>query len=54
MRLWGGRFSEDNDKRVADFGRRAIDVAASSPSGHVRGAPAPFRRTCLEGVLSSV
>ncbi|MEO6206484.1 MAG: argininosuccinate lyase [Candidatus Limnocylindrales bacterium] len=43
MRLWGGRFSEDNDQRVADF-TRSIEVdrelAADDIAGsiaHVRG-----------------
>ena len=43
MRLWGGRFSEDNDRRVADF-TRSIEIdrelAADDLAGsiaHVRG-----------------
>ena len=28
MRLWGGRFSEDSDARIADF-TRSIDIDAS-------------------------
>ena len=43
MRLWGGRFSEENDQRVADFTRSieldrelaADDIAGSIT--HVRG-----------------
>ena len=43
MRLWGGRFSEENDGRVADF-TRSIEIdqelAADDIAGsiaHVRG-----------------
>ena len=45
MRLWVGRFAEDNDRRVADF-TRSIDSTASSP--RYRGLDRPRARSAAQ------
>ena len=42
MRLWGGRFGNDNDARVADF-TRSIEVDAELATDDLRGSIAHVR-----------
>ena len=42
MRLWGGRFGEENDARVADF-TRSIDIDAALALDDLRGSIAHVR-----------
>ena len=42
MRLWGGRFGEDNDARVADF-TRSIEVDEELAIDDLRGSIAHVR-----------
>ncbi len=51
MRLWGGRFGEDNDARVADF-TRSIDVDAELALDDLRGSVAHVRGLGRAGLLS--
>jgi argininosuccinate lyase len=51
MRLWGGRFGEDNDARAADF-TRSIDVDAELALDDLRGSLAHVRGLGRAGLLS--
>jgi argininosuccinate lyase len=51
MRLWGGRFGEDNDARVADF-TRSIDVDAELAIDDLRGSVAHVRGLGRAGILT--
>jgi argininosuccinate lyase len=51
MRLWGGRFGEDNDERVADF-TRSIDVDAELAIDDLRGSVAHVRGLGRAGLLT--
>ncbi len=51
MRLWGGRFGEDNDARVADF-TRSIEVDAELAFDDLRGSIAHVRGLGRAGLLS--
>jgi argininosuccinate lyase len=51
MRLWGGRFSEDNDKRVADFSR-SIEIDAAFALDDLRGSIAHVRGLGRAGLLA--
>src|SRR3954470_4611707 len=42
MRLWGGRFAEENDRRVADF-TRSIELDRELPADDIAGAIAAVR-----------
>ena len=44
MRLWGGRFSEENDQRVADF-TRSIEVDAGLAADDLDGLDRPRPRS---------
>src|SRR4026208_329580 len=55
MQLWGGRFGEENDPRVADF-TRSIEIDAElalddlrGSMAHVRGLGRAGLRTAAEG-----
>ena len=51
MRLWGGRFGEDNDARVADF-TRSIEVDAELAIDDLRGSIAHVRGLGRAGLLT--
>jgi argininosuccinate lyase len=51
MRLWGGRFSEDNDTRVADFGR-STDIDAAFALDDLRGSIAHVHGLGRAGLLT--
>jgi argininosuccinate lyase len=51
MRLWGGRFGEENDARVADF-TRSIDVDAALALDDLRGSMAHVRGLGRAGILT--
>jgi argininosuccinate lyase len=51
MRLWGGRFSEDNDARVADFSR-SVEIDAALALDDVRGSIAHVRGLGRAGLLT--
>ena len=51
MRLWGGRFGEENDPRVADF-TRSIDVDAELALDDLRGSIAHVHGLGRAGLLS--
>jgi argininosuccinate lyase len=51
MRLWGGRFGEENDARVADF-TRSIDVDAELALDDLRGSIAHVRGLGRAGLLT--
>jgi argininosuccinate lyase len=51
MRLWGGRFGEDNDARVADF-TRSIEIDAELALDDLRGSVAHVRGLGRAGLLS--
>ena len=51
MRLWGGRFGEDNDARVADF-TRSIDIDAELAIDDLRGSVAHVRGLGRAGLLT--
>jgi argininosuccinate lyase len=51
MRLWGGRFGEENDARVADF-TRSIDVDAELALDDLRGSIAHVRGLGRVGILT--
>jgi argininosuccinate lyase len=53
MRLWGGRFSEDSDKRVADF-TRSIDIDAALAPDDLRGSIAHVRGLGRAGLLADL
>jgi argininosuccinate lyase len=51
MRLWGGRFGEDNDARVADF-TRSIEVDAELALDDIRGSIAHVHGLAGAGLLT--
>ncbi|HEX3427292.1 MAG TPA: argininosuccinate lyase [Candidatus Limnocylindrales bacterium] len=51
MRLWGGRFSEDSDERVAAFGR-SIDIDREMAIDDLDGSVAHVRGLGRAGILS--
>jgi argininosuccinate lyase len=51
MRLWGGRFSEDNDARVADF-TRSIEIDVDLALDDLRGSIAHVRGLGRAGLLT--
>src|SRR5690242_21667115 len=51
MRLWGGRFGEENDARVADF-TRSIEVDAELALDDLRGSIAHVRGLGRAGILT--
>lgn len=51
MRLWGGRFGEDNDARVAEF-TRSIEIDAELALDDLRGSVAHVRGLGRAGLLS--
>ena len=51
MRLWGGRFSEDNDQRVADF-TRSIEVDRELALDDLTGSIAHVRGLGRAGLLT--
>ncbi|HET9344399.1 MAG TPA: argininosuccinate lyase [Candidatus Limnocylindrales bacterium] len=51
MQLWGGRFNEENDPRVADF-TRSIDVDAALALDDLRGSMAHVRGLGRAGILT--
>jgi argininosuccinate lyase len=51
MRLWGGRFSEDGDARVADF-TRSIEIDAALAIDDLRGSVAHVRGLGRAGLLT--
>ena len=51
MRLWGGRFGEDNDARVADF-TRSVEVDAELALDDLRGSIAHVHGLGLTGLLT--
>ena len=51
MRLWGGRFGEDNDARVADF-TRSIEVDGELAIDDLRGSIAHVRGLGRAGLLT--
>ncbi len=51
MRLWGGRFGDDNDARVADF-TRSIEIDAELALDDVRGSVAHVRGLGRAGLLT--
>ncbi len=51
MRLWGGRFGEDNDARVAHF-TRSIEVDAELAIDDLRGSIAHVRGLGRTGLLT--
>ena len=51
MRLWGGRFGEENDARVADF-TRSIEVDAELALDDLRGSIAHVRGLGRAGLLT--
>src|SRR5215210_3804306 len=53
MRLWGGRFGEDNDARVADFAR-SIEIDAELALDDIRGSIAHVHGLAGAGLLTRV
>jgi argininosuccinate lyase len=51
VRLWGGRFDEENDERVAAF-TRSVDVDAALAADDVRGSIAHVRGLGRAGILT--
>jgi len=51
MRLWGGRFGEDNDARVADF-MRSVEIDAEMAIDDLRGSVAHVRGLGRAGLLT--
>ena len=51
MRLWGGRFSENGDERLADF-TRSIEVDAALALDDLRGSIAHVRGLGRAGLLT--
>jgi argininosuccinate lyase len=51
LRLWGGRFSEENDERVADF-TRSIEIDAVLALDDLRGSMAHVRGLGRAGILT--
>src|SRR5688572_14582009 len=51
MRLWGGRFSEENDQRVADF-TRSVDLDRELAADDIAGSIAHVRGLARAGLLT--
>ncbi|MGK2851412.1 MAG: argininosuccinate lyase [Candidatus Limnocylindrales bacterium] len=51
MRLWGGRFSEENDQRVADF-TRSVDIDRELAADDIAGSIAHVRGLGRAGLLT--
>ncbi|HEU4918964.1 MAG TPA: hypothetical protein VFT20_04445, partial [Candidatus Limnocylindrales bacterium] len=51
MKLWGGRFGEGNDARVADF-TRSIETDAAMALDDLRGSIAHVRGLGRTGLLT--
>ncbi|MEJ7697316.1 MAG: lyase family protein [Candidatus Limnocylindrales bacterium] len=51
MRLWGGRFAEENDQRVADF-TRSIDLDRELAADDITGSIAHVRGLARAGLLT--
>jgi argininosuccinate lyase len=51
MRLWGGRFAEENDRRVADF-TRSIDLDRELAADDIAGSIAHVRALGRAGLLT--
>ncbi len=51
MRLWGGRFAEENDRRVADF-TRSIDLDRELAADDIAGSIAHVRGLGRAGLLT--
>jgi argininosuccinate lyase len=51
MRLWGGRFEDDNDARVADF-TRSVEIDAEMALDDLRGSIAHVRGLGRAGLLT--
>ena len=51
MRLWGGRFSEENDQRVADF-TRSIELDRELAADDIAGSIAHVRGLARAGLLT--
>jgi argininosuccinate lyase len=51
MRLWGGRFGEDNDARVADF-TRSVEIDAELALDDLRGSVAHVRGLGRAGLMT--
>lgn len=51
MRLWGGRFSEDNDQRVADF-TRSVELDRALAADDITGSIAHVRGLGRAGLLT--
>ncbi len=51
MRLWGGRFSEDNDQRVADF-TRSVELDRALAADDLAGSMAHVRGLARAGLLT--
>src|SRR5580765_3114657 len=51
MRLWGGRFSEESDERVAEFGR-SIDIDREMALDDLDGSLAHVRGLGRAGILT--
>ncbi len=52
MRLWGGRFGEDNDRRVADF-TRSIELDRELAADDIAGSTAHVRGLGRAGLLTA-
>src|ERR687891_1321191 len=52
MRLWGGRFGEENDRRVADF-TRSIDLDRELAADDIAGSIAHVRGLGRAGLLTA-
>ncbi|HEU5204496.1 MAG TPA: argininosuccinate lyase [Candidatus Limnocylindrales bacterium] len=53
MRVWGGRFGEENDQRVADF-TRSIDIDRELAAEDIEGSIAHVRGLARAGLLTEV
>jgi argininosuccinate lyase len=51
MRVWGGRFGEENDERVADF-TRSIDIDRELAADDIAGSIAHVRSLARAGLLT--
>ena len=51
MRLWGGRFAEENDRRVADF-TRSIELDRELAADDIAGSIAHVRALGRAGLLT--
>jgi len=51
MRVWGGRFGEENDERVADF-TRSIDIDRELAADDIAGSIAHVRGLARAGLIS--